>query len=439
MAWWKRKNDGFVWREYVRTTVLVRRDQRRKQIEDIKVAAIEGAKEAGRKSVELGAEGAKRAATGTSRALYLGLMGAVDVLIAVAAATWLWIVHSFAPAVGALFSAAISALGTASRPLLRAVRTASAWPLATPALALTCAIASLSAVAGSSLGWPTAANGFATVMATAAAALLIAAHGPLIANMTGLDRIRVPELPTGTKAAAGGVMLAMVAATAWMLGWLPNGINAVTSGAGAVLHSGAGLISGATTIEGRAIVSSPTRLKVAGTNLQLYGIEAPEQAQACGSRGCSAAAKSALQQIVQGKRVTCTLSGRTENGSASATCTAGGVDVAAQLVRGGNVFATAGLFAPYASQEREAKNERRGMWKANVDRPEDYRSKAFEEAKKGAPDGCPIKGLVNGDSKTYLPPWSPDYAKAKVRSSRGERWFCSEDEARAAGWRPEGA
>jgi hypothetical protein len=33
-------------------------------------------------------------------------------------------------------------------------------------------------------------------------------------------------------------------------------------------------------------------------------------------------------------------------------------------------------------------------------------------------------------------PWSPWYARVKIDESRGERWFCSEAEALAAGWRP---
>jgi hypothetical protein len=28
-----------------------------------------------------------------------------------------------------------------------------------------------------------------------------------------------------------------------------------------------------------------------------------------------------------------------------------------------------------------------------------------------------------------------DYDKTRISPNKGERWFCSEDEARAAGWR----
>jgi hypothetical protein len=40
-----------------------------------------------------------------------------------------------------------------------------------------------------------------------------------------------------------------------------------------------------------------------------------------------------------------------------------------------------------------------------------------------------------GDAKRYVMPWQQDYARARVRTQKGERWFCSEQEAKAAGWK----
>jgi hypothetical protein len=33
-------------------------------------------------------------------------------------------------------------------------------------------------------------------------------------------------------------------------------------------------------------------------------------------------------------------------------------------------------------------------------------------------------------------PWSPDYDRGRIQKTRGERWFCSEREAEAAGFKP---
>ena len=51
--------------------------------------------------------------------------------------------------------------------------------------------------------------------------------------------------------------------------------------------------------------------------------------------------------------------------------------------------------------------------------------------------GCNIKGNVsyNGGQRIYHMPVDRYYAPTRISPSRGERWFCSESEARAAGWR----
>ncbi len=79
-----------------------------------------------------------------------------------------------------------------------------------------------------------------------------------------------------------------------------------------------------------------------------------------------------------------------------------------------------------------------GLWFGTAERPAEYRAKKWEEAKRTAPEGCPIKGQVSGRARVYVLPWSPAYDNVKVRAAKGERWFCSEEEARAAGWKSHG-
>ena len=55
-----------------------------------------------------------------------------------------------------------------------------------------------------------------------------------------------------------------------------------------------------------------------------------------------------------------------------------------------------------------------------------------------APDpNCLIKGNINRKKeKIYHTPWSsPHYKRTKINTGKGERWFCTESEARRAGWR----
>ncbi len=49
---------------------------------------------------------------------------------------------------------------------------------------------------------------------------------------------------------------------------------------------------------------------------------------------------------------------------------------------------------------------------------------------------CLIKGNISPGGRIYHVPGSDSYDKTRIDEARGERWFCTEAEARAAGWRP---
>ncbi|KAA1174630.1 hypothetical protein FP026_29725 [Rhizobium tropici] len=53
---------------------------------------------------------------------------------------------------------------------------------------------------------------------------------------------------------------------------------------------------------------------------------------------------------------------------------------------------------------------------------------------------CTIKGNIsyNGGKKIYHMPGQEYYVETVITYSKGERWFCSEADARAAGWRKAG-
>jgi hypothetical protein len=114
----------------------------------------------------------------------------------------------------------------------------------------------------------------------------------------------------------------------------------------------------------------------------------------------------------------------------------GDKDLGAELVRQGYVFADGSILARYAGQEREARAAKAGLWAGGeAERPAAFRAKVWEEARRRSPEGCPIKGQVSGGSRYYVLPWAPDYERLRVQRGRGERWFCSEQEAVSAGFR----
>ena len=61
---------------------------------------------------------------------------------------------------------------------------------------------------------------------------------------------------------------------------------------------------------------------------------------------------------------------------------------------------------------------------------------AGSAAAAGEHDACNIKGNVSTQGeRIYHVPGQRYYDKTRISASHGEQWFCSEKEARAAGWR----
>jgi endonuclease YncB( thermonuclease family) len=192
-------------------------------------------------------------------------------------------------------------------------------------------------------------------------------------------------------------------------------------------------------VVGRATVVAGDVLKVGGATVRLSGIEAPERAQLCGKDAskwrCAEAAQSALSKAVGGRPVRCRLSGTDSAGRPLGRCSIDSVDINADLVRQGYAFAEGGASSRYSADEKDARNAKAGMWVADAQRPAEFRAKAWEEARRRAPDGCPIKGQVTGTERVYVVPGTPAYERLRVQTARGDRWFCSEQEAASAGFK----
>ncbi|KAA6490850.1 hypothetical protein DXT98_01435 [Agrobacterium sp. ICMP 7243] len=64
-------------------------------------------------------------------------------------------------------------------------------------------------------------------------------------------------------------------------------------------------------------------------------------------------------------------------------------------------------------------------------------SSTIDTARSFVDPRCNIKGNIsfNSQQKIYHVPGQEYYSETIIRLENGERWFCSEDEARAAGWR----
>ncbi len=122
----------------------------------------------------------------------------------------------------------------------------------------------------------------------------------------------------------------------------------------------------------------------------------------------------------------------------------GDVMVNAELVRLG--FARVSTFPPdvkyqdlFLRTEREARAAGRGLWGTATPAPARGPGAAPSSTAASSSgytcDRC-IKGNINIEgAKIYHFPGCGEYGKTGIAASRGERWFSSEAEAQAAGWR----
>lgn len=85
------------------------------------------------------------------------------------------------------------------------------------------------------------------------------------------------------------------------------------------------------------------------------------------------------------------------------------------------------------SAQREAQDEKEGMWgKCDIEIKENTER---EMGVGSFDDECVVKGNIDKSyEKYYFIPGCPNYKRVKIDPRKGERWFCSEDDAVEAGW-----
>lgn len=183
-------------------------------------------------------------------------------------------------------------------------------------------------------------------------------------------------------------------------------------------------------------------LDLGGRRYRLHGIDAPEAAQMCAGRygptwDCGQASIHLIEELTNGKSVDCDDRGRDAYGRTLAVCTAAGVEINAQMIQQGMAWAFRKYSLDYIAMEDEAREMGLGIWQAKTETAWDFRARKWESSLSAAPDrACPIKGNINRKHEhIYHVPWSRDYGKTKINLAKGERWFCTEEEAVAAGWR----
>lgn len=179
---------------------------------------------------------------------------------------------------------------------------------------------------------------------------------------------------------------------------------------------------------------------VGATRVRLFGIDAPEKDQTCKTAqgsvwSCGAWATSQVRDRYQGRIASCEALDTDRYGRTVARCTVDGRDVGRALVTDGLAFAYRRYSMDYDLDEKGAAIRAAGLWGSEVQAPAAFRASRTAPP---APDpACPIKGNISSKGKRiYHSPGQADYDRTRINPSKGERWFCSADAARAAGWRP---
>ena len=221
-------------------------------------------------------------------------------------------------------------------------------------------------------------------------------------------------------------------------------------------------LASAADITGAARIREADTIQIGNSRIRLSGIDAPSVDQLClnnkGDRWtCGIAARDELIRHTEGRNWTCHVGQTDRRGRSLARCEVDGEDIQRWLVRSGWALAYTRFSRDYEADEAQAREAKVGMWQGAFIAPWDWRVRNKKTPILGAanapenaravllasasgevapsPD-CTIKGNVNSAGECiYHKPTSRWYAQIKMRISKGTRWFCSVEEAEAAGCR----
>ena len=195
-------------------------------------------------------------------------------------------------------------------------------------------------------------------------------------------------------------------------------------------------------ITGVPTVIDGDTIDIHGQRIRLHGIDAPESKQICISGGekyrCGQRAALALSDRIGRGSVTCEAKYTDRYGRVVAVCFKGQEDLNGWLVSEGLAVAYRRYSQDYVGYEAQAKSMSVGLWAGEFVMPWDWRrgKRLASEQVSAIPGDCVIKGNISSKgARIYHVPGGRWYDRTKNDEAKGERFFCSEEEATAAGWR----
>ncbi len=209
-------------------------------------------------------------------------------------------------------------------------------------------------------------------------------------------------------------------------------------------------------------IVSADRVQIGNARIRLSSIEAPSPDQLCldanGKRWtCGISARDELARHVGAQSWTCHITGTNRFGRSLAQCTVEGEDIQRWLVQNGWALSFIRQPHAYDGDEQAARTAKAGLWAGAFIAPSAWRIRNRQAPVLGMPalaEGqrrvlmasasgpvapspvCRIKGNVNRSGNCiFHQPSSRWYAQIRMSVDKGTRWFCSVDEAKAAGCR----
>ena len=213
-------------------------------------------------------------------------------------------------------------------------------------------------------------------------------------------------------------------------------------------------------VTGVARVIDGNTLAIGATKLRLERINAPDTDQIClnaeGIRwNCGIEARDKLAAHIAGQEIKCTSSGVDAYRRTLATCNLASEDLNGWMVQQGWALAYFRQSFVYVNAEKEARTQKRGLWQGAFFAPWDWPRRNNKTTIMGtlkAPNAqemllgpaananapspeCTIKGdITRTGRRIYHVQNQKTYAKIRMDKT-SKRWFCTTEEAEAAGWR----
>ena len=192
------------------------------------------------------------------------------------------------------------------------------------------------------------------------------------------------------------------------------------------------------TLSGTAEVVDGDTIKIGNLPVRLQGIDAPEGLQRCEREGsqypCGKEATKTLAALIGGRPVQCEIVGKDDFGRILGNCHAGQTDLNATMVSRGWALAFVKYSDRYAAEQQSAEMDKAGLWAGSFEKPWDWRLGKAQAAQTSG--DCVIKGNISrGGERIYHMPFQQFYSRTKIEEGKGERWFCTEEDAIDAGWR----